>query len=69
MGTSIGIDLCNHHLSHVELELQHFKAPGSSLQTFHLAPDEAYMYMDIKIQQSHHKAGKQQTWGAGRAQW
>ena len=25
--------------SHVELELQHFKVPGSSLQTFHLAPD------------------------------
>ena len=53
--------------SHVELELQHFKAPGC--KHFILHEMEAYMYMDIKIQHSHHKAGKQQTWLAGRAQW
>ena len=74
MGTSIGIYLCNYQ--EVTFNWNWNYGISELCQAVHckhfiLHQMGAYMYtcIYIKIQHSHHKAGKQQTWRAGRAQW
>ena len=69
VGASIGIDLCNHQEVMLNWNYNILELRAAPCKHFILHQMEAYMYMDIEIQHSHHKAGKQQTWGAGRAQW